>query len=71
MAPEDLTPADRERAQDVIVRLYLARRLRQPGRRRTDLPLPASCRSDGQRARFVQGIRMQRFDLAGREVHQP
>lgn len=40
MRPDDLTPAERERVQDVLLRRHLQVRYPHAGRRKTDLPLP-------------------------------
>jgi hypothetical protein len=53
----NLTPADREAIQDWMARRYLQLHEKGIGRRRTDLPMPASVRSASQAERFTNYIR--------------
>jgi hypothetical protein len=53
----DLAPDDREIVQDWMARRYLQLHDKQAGRRRTDLPMPATVKSPSQIERFVNYIR--------------
>ena len=52
-----LTPKDREVVQDWMARRYLQLHEKKPGRRRTDLPIPATVKSASQMERFAKYIR--------------
>jgi hypothetical protein len=52
-----LTPKDREAVQDWMARRYLQVHERRVGRRRTDLPMPATVKSPSQIERFANHIR--------------
>ena len=55
--PPNLTPRERELIQDWMARRYLQLHQKQVGRRRTDLPMPASVRSSGQIQRLANHMR--------------
>jgi hypothetical protein len=52
-----LTPEEREAIQDWMVKRYLQLHDRHVGRRRTDLPMPASVKSSSQIERFAKYLR--------------
>jgi hypothetical protein len=53
----NLTPREREVVQDWMARRYLQLHDKRVGRRRTDLPLPASVKSSSQVDRFLKFLR--------------
>jgi hypothetical protein len=52
-----LTPEEREAVQDWMAKRYLQLHDRHVGRRRTDLPMPASVKSSSQIERFAKYLR--------------
>ena len=61
--PEKLTPEEREQAQDVIARLYLARKAPPVfGRRRRDLPIKLL--QEGRRQAVLKTERWIRREIA-------
>jgi hypothetical protein len=55
-----LTPDEREIVQDWMARRYLQLHDKQAGRRRTDLPMPATVKSPSQIERFTNYVRNTR-----------
>ena len=53
----NLTPQEREAVQDWMAKRYLQLHDKQVGRRRTDLPMPASVKSSSQVERFAKYLR--------------
>ena len=53
----NLTPEEREAVQDWMAKRYLQLHEKQVGRRRTDLPMPASVKSSSQGERFARFLR--------------
>jgi hypothetical protein len=53
----NLTPKEREAVQDWMAKRYLQLHDKRVGRRRTDLPMPASVRSSSQIERFAKYLR--------------
>ena len=53
----NLTPQERKAVQDWMAKRYLQLHDKQVGRRRTDLPMPASVKSSSQVERFARFLR--------------
>ena len=53
----NLTPKEREAVQDWMAKRYLQLHDKHVGRRRTDLPMPASVKSSSQVERFAKYLR--------------